>query len=330
MFIEDDPNATFRLLKKEFIKRGYAYTEDLHGEQLYLSLISPTGKAWEFYGSKITYPFTSVEVKRLSVHKEIATKYVENQGFSVPYTRYLVNNEQLTNHEAEDMIKKYGTLIVKPADDSLSRGLTLNITNSVSLNDAIKYSRQFKEGVLIQEQVEGEEIRFVVIKGRVEAALLRQTARIIGDGSSTIAMLIEKENNVRKSLSFPMMSYPQLTDMLIDPKLFTDITILPKDEIKELNRATMIKNGASVYNVIEKVHFSYTAVVEQLVESLHTDFIVVDMFVQDYRTEKKDDNYWFIEFNTSPVLKLFYGCRDGNMFDIVPVLADAIDEKLHA
>jgi D-alanine-D-alanine ligase-like ATP-grasp enzyme len=330
LFIEDDPNATFRLLKKEFIKRGYTYIEELHGEQLYLTLVSPMDKSWSFYGSKITYPFTSAEVKKLSIHKEIASKYVEKQGISVPFTYFLATNVQLAGHEAEDMIQKYGTLIVKPANDSLSRGLTLNITNFASLNDAIKYSRQFKDGVLIQEQVEGEEIRFVAIKGRVEAALLRQTARIVGDGSSTIAMLIESENIARKSLSFPMISYPQLTDELIDPKLFTDITILPKNEIKELNRATMIKNGASVYNVIEKVHPTYIDAVEKLVRNLHTDFLVVDMFVKDYRAEKTDENYWFIEFNTSPVLKLFYGCRDGNMFDIVPLLADAIDEKLHS
>jgi len=329
LFIRDDPYATYKLLKPEFEKRGYTYSEETKNGLFYVCFTSQDGKTWRFRGSRIGYPFTSKQMKELSVHKEIAYEYVEKLGVSVPFTRYVRSTDMIDATEAQALVEKYGKLIVKPANSSLSRGLSLNITSPEALNQAIDYGREFKKNVLIQEQLEGEEIRFIIISGKVKAALLRQTARVIGDGISTVAELIKAENETRKTLAFPMISYPQLTEKMIAPELFTDNTVLAKGEVKELNRATMIKNGCSVYDVLDQLHPSYLALVESMVSELDTNFMAADLFLKNYKAEKTDDNYWFIEFNTSPVLKLCYGCRDGKMFDVIPPLVTAIDQWLH-
>ena len=329
MFVRDDPNATYKLLKPEFEKRGYSTTEESDGDHRYFLFHSPAGKIWRSRVARIGYPFTSLAAKNMFNHKEDAYTFAQSHGVNIPFTRYVAADEEVSQSEAQSLLDKYGTLIVKPSNSTLSRGLTLNITSIEALGDAITYARQIKKGVLIQEQIDGEEIRFIVLKGKVKGALLRQTARVIGDGHSTIAELIKAENEVRKTLIFPLISYPQLSNLIVDSSFFTDETILAEGEVRELNRATMIKNGSSVYNVLKNVHPSYIEIVENMVADVDTKFMAVDLFLKDYTQPKNNRNYWFIEFNTSPVLKLCYGCRDGKMFDIVPLLVEVIDEHLH-
>jgi len=330
MYIKDDSHATYKLLRTEFEKKGYTTIEQLVNDALYISFVSPEAKEWRFRAARIGYPFTSAFVKELSVKKEKAYDYAKELGISIPYTWYLQADEVIDRTTVSALIKKYNKLIVKPSNASLSRGLTLNIETEQELEDAIAYSRSFKDGVVVQEQVEGEEIRFIIVEGKVKAALLRQTARVIGDGTLTIAELIKIENETRASLVFPYIKYPQLTADIVAADFFTSTEVLAKGEVKELNRATMIKNGSSIYNVLSEVHPSHIKVVEKLVDGLDTQFLAADFFYKDYTQPMTESNYWFIEMNTSPVLKLCYGCRDGQMFDVIPYLVDVIDSWLHA
>jgi D-alanine-D-alanine ligase-like ATP-grasp enzyme len=329
MFINDDQFATYKLLWPEFEKQGYSITTEVEDRGRYISFTSKAHKTWRFRASRIGYPFTSLSDKELSVHKEHAYEFAESIGVHTPFTKYLDFDDTISSEEISTLLSQFKKLIVKPSSATLSRGLTLNITTEHQLLEAITHARTHKDGIVIQEQVEGEEIRFITIKGKVQAALLRRTARVVGDGKLTIAQLIEIENKQRAELIFPYVSYPQLTDKIIDPHFFTSTQVLEAGYVQELNKATMIKNGSSIYNVLSEVHPSYIEVVEKLAFKMDTQFIAIDFFFADFTKENDGKNYWFLEFNTSPVLKLCYGCRDGKMYDVIPELVNVIDEWLH-
>jgi len=330
MYIKDDAFASYKLLRSEFEKMGYSVSEVVINDRRVVLFTSPTGREWKTFASHLSYPINSLEVMQISANKEVAYEFVQKAGISTPYTYYVSESNEIKNDEIEGFLERYDKLIVKPANASLSKGLTLNIQSADVLRDAIVRARAVAPTVLVQEQVEGEEVRFVVLDGKVVAALLRRTPRVTGDGIATVAQLIERENTKRQDLRFAYITYPQLTDSIISDSLITSSAVLAEGEILELNRATMIKNGCSVYDVLESVDSTYVATVEALVAKLEAKFVVTDVFLKDFTQPQKDNNYWFIEFNTSPVLKLFYGCRDGNMFDIVPRLAASIDTWLHA
>lgn len=330
MYIKDDAFASYKLLRSEFEKMDYSVSEEVINDRRVVLFTSPAGRKWKTSAARLSYPFNSRQVRDISVNKEIAYEFAQESGVSIPYTHYISELNEITPDEIDDLLSRYSKLIVKPADASLSRGLTLNIQSADALRAAIIRARVVSPTILIQEQVEGEEVRFVVVDGKVVSALLRRTPRVTGDGISTVAELIERENIARKDLRFEYITYPQLTENIIGISLLTSTVVLKDGDILELNRATMIKNGCSVYDVLQSVDPTYVESVEKLVNRLGAKFIVTDVFLRDFTIPQQDHNYWFIEFNTSPVLKLFYGCRDGNMFDIVPRLASTIDTWLHA
>lgn len=325
MDVVKDQYASSKLLAKALEKKGYVTFFDSNSRTLECK--SPDGAIWKTKAAHITYPFNSDKVRRYSINKNLGYELARENGFSTPFTVHLDEGEIL-DEDAQTLLDRFGSLIVKPNNLSLSKGLTLDIKTPAQLQAAIKYARTFSPSVIIQQQVTGEEIRFAVLDGKVRAALLRQTAQVVGDGQSTIAELIEQENKVREKLVFEYISYPQLSAAIIDESILTDQRVPANGEVVKLGRSTMIRGGCSVYNVLDQVDSSYVEHVEALVAKLGAGFTVVDVFCKDYTQPASTSNHWLIEFNSAPVLKLFYGCRDGKHFDVVPLLADMIDRQL--
>lgn len=328
MGIQSDTHASYKLLARELATiYGYTVSEQTIDGNTVVTFTSPEGNQWVTSASKIVYPFTSKLLSRLSTDKNAATKYVKVENVNVPGTLKIYHDSYELD-KIEKFIQKYQKVIVKPLDRSLSLGLTTDISTVEKVKKAIKHAAQYSDALLIQQQVFGEEIRFTVLNGKVVAALLRQTPRVVGDGVSTIQELIDEDNINRCDTVYSLVPYPQIIKEMIRSNL--DLTLVAKEgEVVELSRATMISKGCSVYDVLESVDESYLQIVESLVRTLKTNFIVVDLFIEDYTVRANDKNYWFIEFNTSPVLKLFYSCRDANMHDILPGLAKAIHKSIH-
>ena len=327
IYIKDDASASYKLLRRQFQTMDYQVSEAVLDDHRQVTFTSPAGRAWTTSVAKINYPFTTPTIGRIADNKEIAYDFAQSLGVSTPFTRLVTPGDAVGPDQIEALLARYPKLIVKPANASLSHGLTLNIQSSEVLLAAVARARRHSTNVLIQQQVEGEEVRFIVLDGKVVAALLRRTARVIGDGVSTVAELIKRENRSRHNLDVAC-TYPSLSAALIGEAALIDQTQLPLGEVRELNRSTMIRSGASIYSVLDQVHPSYLATTEKLAASLGATFIVVDILLSDFSSAQTESNYWFIEFNTSPVLALCYDCRDGRMFDIVPMLAGAIDQWL--
>lgn len=325
----NDNYASYKLLATELAKKNYKINEyELGGSQI-AEYTNPNGKKWLTRIERISYPLTHSYIQEISKNKSLAYELAGKRGISVPHTLLLKPDKTISQEVIDDLFTRYKELVVKPEQASLSNGVTLHIRSKQQLFTAIESARDFKAGkrnVLVQQQVSGEEVRFVAIEGRVAAALLRRTPYLLGDGVSSIEKLLSKENNARKNITKTMVPYPQLSEDMIT---IQDRELIPeKGAIVELSRSTMISRGASVYNVLHEVHESYIRTAEKLVSILGADFIVVDLMIQDFTEPQSPDNMYFNEYNNSPVLKLFYSCRDGKNYDILPELSDAIDRKI--
>jgi cyanophycin synthetase len=317
---------SIELLKIALADVGYALQDIVLGDRNYTRFTAPNGNVWLTSNTQISYPFTSSTATAVSTQKNLAYDLAKLVGVTIPWTILIKKSDKLSDNMLDQYLK-HAPLIVKPNDSSLSRGLTLNITTKTELKLALELAFTFKDNALVQQQVSGQEIRFAVLDGKVGAALLRQTPHVTGDGQHSVAELIDTENIMRSKINLRFITYPLLDTSLINANI--DMKSIPKDgEVIELSKSTMIREGASVYNILETVHESYVQTVEYLAKQLGNGMLVVDMLIQDHTTPQCDTNYAFIEFNKAPVLKLFYGCRDGKNFDILKYLVPMIDKAV--
>lgn len=303
-----------------FRDRKYLLEETRVEGKAIIRMVSPEGTVW-MTSTNISYPMVSSLVDQIAANKFWAYEIVKRAGFRIPETELLVHTQ---TPDDSRLLDKVNPVVVKPLDSFGSKGVTLDITGPQQLADAVTFARQVSKDVIIQEQVGGEEIRFTIIKGRVVSVLLRRSPRVIGDGQSTVAELIEKENYERTLLDFQYITYPQLSDTLIDGHFFYDTRVLNDGEVLQLSKATMIKRGASVFDIIDEIDVTYNEIAEKIAYALGATFITVDMFIKNYSIASSDDNYWFNECNTAPALRLYYGDKNKKG----PATAEAIINQM--
>jgi cyanophycin synthetase len=304
------------IVKKVLASFGYTFEARTLGlsRKNFTMITSPEGDQLVLATNAPLYPFSTSSARLISADKISAYEFVTQTGVSTPRTVIVKHVEDTI--EAVELLHKSQAVIVKPARASGSAGLTLDITAEQQLHDALAYARTSAPTVIVQNQFYGEEVRFVVINGRAQAAILRKKPAIIGDGTSTVAQLIERENAARQAIDDTLVPYPQLDETIIPTELLTSQEVLSTGVIRELSKSTMIKGGASIYDIIDTIDKGYLVAAEQAAAGMGKGFIAVDMMIADYSRPSSADNYVFIEFNLNPALALFYSCRDGNHFTV--------------
>jgi D-alanine-D-alanine ligase-like ATP-grasp enzyme len=87
--------------------------------------------------------------------------------------------------------------VVKPARGEGGAGIAVGVTDERALAAALDAARVVCPEVLLEQRVEGEDVRVIVIDGVVVAAAVRRPPAVVGDGRSSIADLVERLGRAR-------------------------------------------------------------------------------------------------------------------------------------
>lgn len=332
MSAPDDTTASYFLLEKELQRHGFSTRQYTVGEREYAEYTHPNGAVWLTRREHFSYPLNHGAIMEMADNKTLAYEWMSQFDASIAWSKVVNDLDALDDDEMAAWLAEYKKVVVKPESSSASRGLTLEITTVDQLRKAIVLAReatQFTDNILVQQQVKGEEIRLTLVDGKVVAVLLRQPLQVVGDGAATLRELIERENTARQQISVSSMVPYGAVEKFAEPKL-----LAKKDEIVAAGRviklanSTLISGGASVFNIFDDVDSSYINFAERVVERLGAAFIVMDLMTSDYTAPMDHNNTYFNEFNKAPALKMFYACRDGKNYDIVPLLGEAIARRM--
>jgi cyanophycin synthetase len=86
-------------------------------------------------------------------------------------------------------------LVVKPmAFTGGGHGVTTNVLTARQLKSAMAWSHTFGRDILIEQQIEGDCYRILLMDGEHLDSILRRPPTVVGDGRSTVQGLLRKEN----------------------------------------------------------------------------------------------------------------------------------------
>ncbi|HET7369537.1 MAG TPA: N-acetylglutaminylglutamine synthetase [Gammaproteobacteria bacterium] len=134
---------------------------------------------------------TAVAMSRCD-DKRVTRRLLAHAGLNVPAQQPAADREA-----GSTFLRQYGAIVVKPARGEQGRGISVNITRDEELAPAIAAARQVCDDVLLEEYIDGIELRLVVIDCRLVAAAVRRPPEITGSGRHTIAQLIDKQSRRR-------------------------------------------------------------------------------------------------------------------------------------
>jgi cyanophycin synthetase len=234
----------------------------------------------------------------MSDRKPLAYAIAQSEGVPIPRTCVVDVGEDAP---AYDLLKTCSPLVVKPSDGAHGDGVTVGVTTAQQLKVAIQQAKAAtqKGKVVVQQQVNGDDMRVLIIGGRVVAAAHRLPAKVIGDGKRTIRELIEYENTTDPDRGYNYEKKLNKIDLPAAERFLgerLDSEVPSNGERVQVVGTANIGTGGEAHDVTDDVQASPLAgYAEQLAQAFRLDVCGVD-----FLWDKPKGELYFIEINACP------------------------------
>lgn len=206
-------------------------------------------------------------------------------------------------------------VVIKPTGLTGGSGVSMGIKTFEDAKKAYSLAKKMIDGkirkkwqtkIMIQEQLQGEDYRILVINGKFKIATKRIPAFVTGNGKNTIKELIEETNtDPRRDVSSvthilkPILIDDQLTDYLKEQKLSLDI-VPEKDQKVYVRKVASMSKGGITEDFTDIVSPEIKLMVESIASSIHAFALGVDVMCKDISKPLTKENGGIIEMNTMP------------------------------
>ncbi len=229
--------------------------------------------------------------------------------------------------------------VIKPFDYSLGVGVTANITNFTMVKIAFfrirKYWQQAqakgrkkrKKFFMVEEYVNGNDYRLLVLNGKVIAVTQRAFPEIIGNGKDTVKNLINKYYH--SLIYYQKKKKKPLFDKELKRNLSTQKvnfkTILAKSKKIRLRQTANIFGGGIAINMTDKANSYYKKIAIKAASEFGMNIAGIDLMTKDIA--KKSD-YRIIEINSFPSLDMHENPDIGKPVPVTKLILKSIFPNL--
>ncbi|MGE2835764.1 N-acetylglutaminylglutamine synthetase [Mycobacterium sp. SMC-4] len=287
----DDLNPYARIIADEAMRRGI-WVEVLDAEAGEMRL-SHGGRSVVTRESLSEY--TSAVAMARCDDKRLTRRIVSEAGITVPKGRLATFDQ--ADH---DFVTEVGDVVVKPTRGEQGKGITVGVDGADELDAALARAREQHPEVLIEQRAPGDDLRLVVIDGKVVAAALRMPAEVIGTGRHTIRELIEAQSRRRAAATGGESKIPMdvVTESTVREAGYSLDDVLPEGEHLRVRRTANLHQGGTIHDVTATVHPELCRVGVAAAAAIGIPVTGIDLLVPDVTKPE----YVFIEANERPGL----------------------------
>ncbi|KDE97975.1 GNAT family acetyltransferase [Mycolicibacterium aromaticivorans JS19b1 = JCM 16368] len=287
----DDLNPYARIIADEAMRRGIRI-EVLDAE---------TGEMRLSYGGRSVVTreslseYTSAVAMSRCDDKRLTRRIVSEAGIVVPRGRLAT-----FDHDDHAFLAEVGDVVVKPTRGEQGKGITVGIDSREALDAALTRAREQHPEVLIEQRASGDDLRLVVIDGKVVAAALRKPAEIVGTGTHTVRELIETQSRRRAAATGGESRIPldDVTEATVAEAGWSFDDVLPESERLRVRKTANLHQGGTIHDVTAIVHPELCRVAVVAADAISIPVTGIDLLVPDVTR----DEYVFIEANERPGL----------------------------
>lgn len=200
----------------------------------------------------------------------------------------------------EKFLDTHGRVVVKPARGEQGRGVSVKIDTPEELQQAVDEAASFCEDVVIEQFVDGTDLRVVLIDFEVVAAAVRRPASVVGTGRHTAQSLIEKQSRRRAASTGGEGTIPQDAETrrcLAQQGLALD-DIVPEGREVAVRSTANLHTGGTLHDVTDSLNPALREVSEKIARVLDIPVVGLDFIVDS----PDGDGYALIEANERPGL----------------------------
>ncbi len=227
--------------------------------------------------------------------KRLTRRLLQKAGLSVPAGRVATRSE-------EDLrfLSAHGEVVVKPSRGEQGAGITVGVRTAGHLMRAIDQAARICPDVLLEEVVDGDDVRVVVIDFAVVAAAVRRPAEVVGDGRHTVEALISRQSRRREAATGGESSIP-MDDHTFDTLAAAGVS--PEDVLEDgrrvqVRRTANLHTGGTIHDITERLHPTIAEAAVRAAQVLDIPVVGIDFLLP----EVDGDRYVIIEANERPGL----------------------------
>jgi GNAT-family acetyltransferase (TIGR03103 family) len=202
--------------------------------------------------------------------------------------------------DALALLGEVGAVVVKPARGEQGRGITVGVRDEAGLERAVALALQFCPDVLVEEMVDGEDLRVVVIDRQVVAAAVRRPAEVLGDGRHTVTELVRTTSVRRERATGGESRIPldETTAEIVADAGYAMDDVPPNGERIRVRRTANLHTGGTIEDVTARLHPEIAEASVRAAAALGIPVTGLDFLVPDVASPE----YVFIEANERPGL----------------------------
>ena len=289
----DDLNPYARIIAEEALRRGIRVeVADAESGELRLSVGGRTVVTLESL-SEFT---TAVAMSRCD-DKRVTRRIMERAGVRVARGAVASEGDLVA---ATALLRGRGAVVVKPARGEQGRGITVGVTEEAGLERAVALAQEFCPDVLVEELVDGDDLRVVVIDRQVVAAAVRRPAEVVGDGRSPVAELVRTTSLRRERATGGESRIPldEITAEVVADAGYSMEDVPPSGERIRVRRTANLHTGGTIEDVTDQLHPAVAEAAVRAATALGIPVTGIDFLVPDVA----GPDYVFIEANERPGL----------------------------
>jgi len=199
-----------------------------------------------------------------------------------------------------EFLKAQEAVVVKPARGEQGKGVSIGLRTWDDTKRAIDAARKIANEVIVEECVEGVDLRLVVIDYRVVAGAVRKPAAVVGNGRASVRDLIEHQSRRRAAATGGESKIPMdaETERCIAEAGYSLDDVPPKGAYIVVRKTANLHTGGTIHDVTGILHRSLVEAAVQATRAIDIPVTGIDFIVK----APTEPEYWFIEANERPGL----------------------------
>lgn len=268
--------------------------------------------------SGVSTDLSSSTARTICNHKDVTALVADMLGCRMPATIAYDTDEG-----AQAFLRQYKQIVVKPSDGAHGNGVSINVSTTKLLEEALRRARVYSQtgGLILQQQVQGNDYRILVIDGVAIAVSQRTAASVMGDGVHTNRELItiENETNSKRGSNYEKpLNYIDVDAACIF--LGEAMQLIPgQGEDSTVVGTANIGTGGKATDRTGQIPAAMIAEAERIVREIGAFTCGVDFMYDD-----TNDEWYLIELNSSPSFGLHHSPSEGEPVDVTHFFVDKL------
>jgi cyanophycin synthetase len=264
----------------------------------------------------------------IAADKMLAKQVLAGAGIPVPPAIVAA-----TAVEAQEALDQLGApVVIKPLGGSHGRSVTVGVRAPHEAEAAFRQASEDDSPVLVESYVPGHDYRVLVIDGQVAAAAQLRPAAVTGDGTHTIAQLVEQANaDPRRGDGHArVLTRIELDDEVLrhlDAAGLDGCSVPAAGHLVTLRRNANLSTGGTSRDVTDLVHEEVAEMCRRAAAAAGLDICGVDVRLADISAplhESAAGAAAVLELNASPGLRMHLSPAEGRPRDVAAAIVDQL------